>query len=209
MDLTIGITSYNKSKYIRDCLDSIPDGVEVIIVDDSSTDNTIDIIKSNCNHSLVEFPQNRGVSFCRNLIVDLCETEYLMFLDGDDELNIKDINIIINSCDNDIYMFPYTVMYPEQNISIPYRNIRKNIRDINCILTSLIFKTSFIRNNKIRFDERLRNLEDFDFILNCISIVEPIYIDNVYICNYRKYSDGKRLKNNSALKKVIRDKYLK
>ena len=207
--LTIGVTSYNKSKYIKDCLESIPDWVDVIIVDDSSTDNTVDIIEQYYDYNIIKLPINKNVSFCRNLIIDKCNTEYLIFLDGDDILMIDQIRTIIQTFDKNIYIFPYYVSYPEQNKFFKYSNIRNDIRNINCILASMIFNVEFIKKNKILFDTNLQNLEDFDFILQCLTFDKPNYIKDLYICNYRKFSDGKRLKNSFKIKTIIRDKYLK
>src|SRR5262245_3617956 len=85
------VTVYNKSPYVRACVDSVRaqsyESVELVVVDDGSTDGSWEVIGSatiDSGATLVRLA-NGGVSRARNLGLDACRTQpdYLVFLDGD------------------------------------------------------------------------------------------------------------------------------
>ncbi len=91
--LTVIIPVYNVGRYLSDCLDSVLRqpfaDVEVIVVDDGSTDASAEIARSyaesNPKIRLVR-QENSGVSRARNVAVPMARGEFLTFVDGDDEL---------------------------------------------------------------------------------------------------------------------------
>lgn len=90
MDLSIIIPVYNKSKLINRCLDSIFSqsthySYEVILVDDGSTDDSVEMIKTrNENNIILYEQQNAGPSVARNKGVDLSQGKFCAYLDADD-----------------------------------------------------------------------------------------------------------------------------
>ena len=82
MDLSIIIPVYNKSKLINRCLDSIfhqstQYSYEVILVDDGSTDDSVELIKRRKESNLVLYQQqNAGPSVARNKGVELSHGKY-------------------------------------------------------------------------------------------------------------------------------------
>lgn len=91
---TIGIASYNYAEYITKALDSIKKqefkNYEVLISDDCSSDNSIDVIKSYMNNNpdmcirLLESPVNEGIIANKNKIINSSLGEYIMLCDSDD-----------------------------------------------------------------------------------------------------------------------------
>ncbi len=88
------VTVYNKSPYVRACIESVLSQsypfIELVIVDDGSTDGSWGIVESatgNSGATLIRL-SNGGVSRARNLGFEACRThpDYLLFLDGDDVL---------------------------------------------------------------------------------------------------------------------------
>ncbi len=89
------IPAYNASSYIKRCLDSIytlpldEAEFEVIVIDDCSTDNTIDIvqqyIEKHSNIVLLCQPENHRQGAARNRGVAIAKGEYIVFVDSDDE----------------------------------------------------------------------------------------------------------------------------
>lgn len=90
MDLSIIIPVYNAAPLLNRCLDSIFNQktqytYEVILVDDGSTDNSIEIIKSRKENNITLYQQkNSGPSVARNKGIKLSKGDYLTFLDADD-----------------------------------------------------------------------------------------------------------------------------
>lgn len=89
--VSIIIPVYNTAKYLEDCLESASEqtlkDIEIIIVNDDSTDNSEDIIKKFCDkdNRFNYFKQtHKGVSSARNKGIELAKGEYIFFLDSDD-----------------------------------------------------------------------------------------------------------------------------
>jgi len=93
---SIVIPNYNSSKWIKRCLDSILEqtykNYEIIIVDDMSTDNSVEIIKEylSWNIWLIELKEKRYNGGSRNVGVENAKGDYILFLDCDDYLYSKD-----------------------------------------------------------------------------------------------------------------------
>lgn len=90
MDLSIIIPVYNAALLLNRCLDSIFNQTtqytyEIILVDDGSTDNSIDIIKARKEKNISLYQQkNSGPSIARNKGIELAKGEFIAFLDADD-----------------------------------------------------------------------------------------------------------------------------
>ena len=96
MTVSFIIPAYNASATIRRCLDSVfslpysESEYEVIVIDDCSTDQTVDIVSYYCsryhNITVLEQPENHRQGAARNRGLSLAKGEYVVFLDSDDEL---------------------------------------------------------------------------------------------------------------------------
>lgn len=90
MDLSIIIPVYNKSKLLNRCLDSVfyqttQYSYEVILVDDGSVDDSVELIKARKEANIILFEQqNAGPSVARNKGVELAHGKYCAYLDADD-----------------------------------------------------------------------------------------------------------------------------
>ena len=90
--VSVIIPVYNSEKYIERTLYSVfsqtYQEIEIILVDDQSTDNTADIIKKiKANHPEIVYylePQNMGAGIARNKALELAKGQYVAFLDADD-----------------------------------------------------------------------------------------------------------------------------
>jgi glycosyltransferase involved in cell wall biosynthesis len=89
--------SFNKAKYISESVNSVIDQTysnwELIIVDDYSTDESQELIKSFAskydNIKAYFNPENKGANYCRNLGVENANGSYIVFLDADDLLTTQ------------------------------------------------------------------------------------------------------------------------
>jgi len=95
--VSIIVPVYNTEKYLRSCLDSLLsstlDNLEIIAIDDCSTDNSLAILKEYAsrypNIKIVTNEKNIGTGACRNLGIKLSQGEYIGFVDSDDYVNPK------------------------------------------------------------------------------------------------------------------------
>lgn len=94
MKLSIVITAYNVELYIKDCIKSIlaqniKNEFEIIIVEDKSTDNTLEILKEfedYNNIKIITHDKNKGPGLSRRDGISHCSGNYIMLIDGDDYL---------------------------------------------------------------------------------------------------------------------------
>ena len=91
-ELTVVIPTYNAEKFLSRCIDSILlstlKGIEIVIINDGSTDSSEEIMnwyKDQYNGLITTYSQeNKGVSFARNKGIELVNTPYIAFIDSDD-----------------------------------------------------------------------------------------------------------------------------
>ena len=115
---SIIIPAYNASKYISECINSIinqtSDNYELIIIDDGSTDNTLEIcneVAKKNDRIKVIHQDNKGVSITRARGVAEAKGEYLVFCDSDDMLyseTLKYLENVINKYKADVITFGVT-----------------------------------------------------------------------------------------------------
>ena len=122
--ISILISAYNAEKYLAECIQSVLnqnyDSYELIIVNDGSTDGTLDICKNyeeTNSHVRVFSWENKGLILARRKGIELSCGEYILFLDADDcyEKNAFDnINVLLK--DNpDVVVFRFNFWYGEED----------------------------------------------------------------------------------------------
>jgi glycosyltransferase involved in cell wall biosynthesis len=98
--VTVVIPLYNKRSYIGRALDSVLrqsfQKFEIIVVDDGSTDNGADVVKSYADPRIRLIRQeNKGVSVARNAGVDRATADFVTFLDADDEWKPRQLETVL------------------------------------------------------------------------------------------------------------------
>ena len=109
--VSIIIPVYNVEKYLRECLDSCINqtlqDIEIIIVDDCGSDNSMDIAKEYAKNDnrikIIKNSQNQGPFTSRNNAVLVANGEYLVFLDSDDFLDLRACEIAYNASKDGYY----------------------------------------------------------------------------------------------------------
>ena len=107
--LSIIVPIYNVELYLLDCLKSLESQTvqefEIIMINDGSTDGSGDIARNYMkNHKNVRYieQENRGLSEARNEGLKYARGEYILFLDSDDWLDSKAVEIIYNNLENQV-----------------------------------------------------------------------------------------------------------
>lgn len=105
--LTVYITNYNYGKYIRKAIESVFQqsfqDVELLIIDDGSTDNSKEIIEQYADRSNVRviYQQNKGLNITNNIALQLANGRYIMRLDADDYLVADALEKMVNILEAD------------------------------------------------------------------------------------------------------------
>lgn len=85
----------NEEKHLERCLTSVKDVVdEIVIVDTGSDDKTLEIADS-FNANIYHFKWNNDFSTARNFALSKCQSDWILYLDADEELNSNSINELI------------------------------------------------------------------------------------------------------------------
>jgi glycosyltransferase involved in cell wall biosynthesis len=212
--VSVIIPVYNVEKYLDHCINSILKNsyrnIEVIAVDDGSTDESGKVLKDYAQKDIrmkVIHKSNGGVSSARNAGLDAVEGSYIMFIDADDwmeETAIERLVKLASETDAEIILF-----------NMIYRNIEKQtskydakIFNSNFLITDeeekqqciykeflkgnrlnqvcrCFFKAGLIIENKLKFDEHLSIGEDLVFLFGASTAAKNILSINDYLYNYR------------------------
>lgn len=88
--VSVVVPTHNDSKYIKEAISSIVnqtyDNLEIVVIDDFSSDNTVEIVESfdDKRIKIIRNDSNRGAAHSRNVGIKNCTGDYISFMDGDD-----------------------------------------------------------------------------------------------------------------------------
>lgn len=90
--LSIIVPIYNSEKYLKKCIDSIlkieRKDIEIILINDGSTDNSLNIIKNYIDERIIVINKiNEGQGVARNIGVEMARGKYISFIDSDDYID--------------------------------------------------------------------------------------------------------------------------
>ena len=230
--LSIIIPFYNSEKTLSSCLESLRDilnnnCVEIILIDDNSTDNSFIIAKHfelrNKNIKLIHLDYNNGVSNARNIGLSLAVGRYILFLDSDDRL-IK-IHCLLRMLDNrnDIIVFGRMVYKSKyERCCVPYKGnvllydfINNNLSNffnptILMWVTNKLYLNEIIRNYDIKFNTKISFAEDMCFNLDYYKHIKNIYfIDNYFSIYNRNIENSLSRKNECKNISLMIDSFSK
>lgn len=100
--VSVIIPTYNVEKYIEKAIQSVLDqtypNIEIIVVDDGSTDHTVDVVRSFHDERIKLFinERNMGPSYSRNRGIKEAKGEWIAFLDGDDWWDKERLEKLLN-----------------------------------------------------------------------------------------------------------------
>ena len=102
--VSVVVPSYNKADYIAETIDSVLGQrgvkVEVIVVDDASTDHTLEVLEGYGQRiRLQRIGGNSGAAHARNVGASVSRGDYLMFLDADDLINPETLDSLVRALD--------------------------------------------------------------------------------------------------------------
>lgn len=230
--VSVVIPVYNTEQYIKRSVDSVLNQtfkeLEVILVDDGSTDNSWDICKEILEEDkrVCLFRQEHaGVSAARNLGLKKCRGNYVFFLDSDDEYKqnlLQKVVHIFENCKCDCIRFQdeYT---EEESVSRLFSDeewklysqkdfIVKALSnfDIYCNLSSCCFgayKREIIENSDLCFKEEFALGEDGLFVMEYLLKSNKIVYMKDILYTYYTFDPQKRVSTTAPQIKVLYDAY--
>ncbi|MFT6919998.1 MAG: glycosyltransferase involved in cell wall biosynthesis, partial [Cognaticolwellia sp.] len=222
--ISVIIPCYNVEVYIERCIDSIlsqtiVDELQVICIDDGSTDNTFNLLEKYRNkfHNIILIKQsNQGQSAARNKGLELATGEYVGFIDSDDWINsvyYEELLTAMNKNKSDIVFCCMETVHESGAVdptnardyaideftcislsSIERENvIKKFLMDrISVSPCNKLIKRDLVIDNNIKFSEGLYN-EDMEFTFDLLMVSRKIskINDSIYSYWQREFSTTK------------------
>ncbi|GKQ43152.1 glycosyl transferase [Companilactobacillus sp. RD055328] len=222
-DVSIIIPVYNSEKTIARAIDSCQNqtfkNIEIIVVDNLSTDNTNELVKEMAKKDsrikLISL-NKKGRSLARNAGMDQANGKYIQFLDADDTLEKNKIEYSVIALKSYPTMQAYgmAVAYVKNNSQ---KVVVPKLTYSNELLTHNIFpiNTFVFRKTKIRFDEQLDYDEDWLFWVDLFEENSTWQISSeigcqVYVTGENTMSDiPKMIYYEVLVRSIIKRKYPK
>jgi len=223
--ISIIIPIYNSEKYLSKCLDSVINqtynNLEIILVNDGSIDNSINVMKEYARKNkriIIIDKKNTGVSSTRNEGIKKATGDYIMFLDSDDWLEIDAVERMYNIlCDTGVDAVRCNYKIVKNNQIIEHGNVNNEImnrvidnpkeiinnfftkpKTLPCYSVLFLFDSKY----KVYFDEKIGFMEDVIFYNDLLSSIGSIYLINDELYNYY-YNDTSRVNATSNYQKNI------
>lgn len=210
--VSIVVPVYNVDKYLKRCLNSLVeqtlDDIEIICVDDGSTDNSADILdKYSATYKKIKVihEENHGVSMARNIGMDISSGDYIGFVDSDDCVSREMFLTLYN------YATSYNVEIVQCESPTKGHGLElieasdmslKALMDfkITNSVWNKLYKREVISN--IRFPSDLRFAEDFDFVANVLIKSNRVLLipEKLYYYETRELSETRSEINDEHLK---------
>jgi glycosyltransferase involved in cell wall biosynthesis len=187
--VSVIIPTYNRGWIIKEAIESVLaqdfEDFELIVVDDGSTDHTIDILDSYKKDLFIIQQENRGVSAARNRGITAASGRFVAFLDSDDlwlpkklsrQVGFFNLNPDALICQTEeIWMRNYFRVNPKKRHKKPSGMIFEQSLALCLVSPSAAMIKRSLFDEVGRFDETLPACEDYDLWLR-ISCRYPVYL---------------------------------
>lgn len=199
--VSVVVPTYNRADVLPRTIESVRtqtyDDIELIIIDDGSTDNTSEAVKNTDEDWIryYRFDTNQGANAARNKGIELAEGEYISFLDSDDELHPTHIEVVLDVFDQ----------YDTNQVAGVYTG-RENSRDGDLVgmsspgdqyitqadvvsgnvaggFTCATFHTNVFDNIGL-LDEDMPSLQDLDFFIRVLEHYKIVGLSDVLTTCY-------------------------
>lgn len=202
---TIVMCAYNLEKIIETSIESVIEqrfkNFELLIVNDGSTDGTLDVLrkfeKIDNRIKIINNKQNIGLSASRNKAIKRARGEYIVHLDGDDTLynrnTLKRIDETIGSENADIIYFGVQYVGGTNKAYLPNaENSTKQSRivcDMHFAVSSKVWRREFLEENNITFIEGMY-YEDMVYSIKAAIIAKKLKYGSFPIYIYYRNREG-------------------
>jgi len=212
--LSVIVPVFNTEQYLDICVTSLLNqnqkDIEIILVNDGSTDNSPSICDSYQradSRLYVIHQKNSGVSAARNAGINAAKGDWITFVDSDDWVAPTMADVLLScSCDIDIHVFGFLKEYV--NKSIPYRlctgntmflpsDVRKNylynpalrfgVYSLSC---GKMYRRAFLFEKDIRFPPGVPIGEDQIFLLYAFYHANKVRLGNELFYHYRMVANS-------------------
>lgn len=196
--VSIVITCYNYADFVEEAIESALNqtysNVDVIVINDGSTDNSLEVIKKYSSRIKIITRENKGIVYTRNEALDMVRSDYICFLDADDYLDDKYVETTLNKAIKEKADLIYTdfQMFNKSNerSSFPEYNY-EHLKNRNFIHISCLMRMTAISDTRFDFGLARKSHEDWDFFMSlAVKGVKIVKCEDV-ILHYRVHGLGR------------------
>lgn len=211
--VTIIVAGFNVEKYLAKCLDSLLkqtlSNIEIVVIDDASSDGTKAIIQKYAKKDSRIIPiynsEHLGVSAARNQGIDKSHAEYLMVCDADDFYEpemceklyqaLEKTGADAGACEDNIIYHAHIEMKPSDDFYYGLKFVGLNdvsdnlIRNTDLSVHNKIFRKSIIDKYNLRYPESLF-YEDAYFCVAYFCVSQTVYYINERLYNYVRHQNS-------------------
>lgn len=188
--VSVIMPTYNRAGTIIRSINSIINqtykNLELIIIDDCSSDNTVELIKgiNNPKIKLIELNKNSGANYARNCGLNIAKGEYITFQDSDDMSDLNRIERLVNSCkiNKCDVSFCNVQVVEKKGYSILIKNQIDNEDLLNKLLWGNFISLGSILGRKhvfesVKFDEKLPRFQDWDLMIRIVQKFKVVHLN--------------------------------
>ncbi|CCE00261.1 glycosyltransferase [Bradyrhizobium sp. STM 3809] len=199
IDVSVIVANYNGERFIAEAIHSVCEQslrcLEIIVCDDASMDGSVDIVKqiaaTDDRIRLVSLPRNEGPAAARNRALDVARGRWIAIMDSDDLLHPDRLATLVHAAEgchtdiiaDDLLAFesdgrsrPYPLLRGKWAREAQWVTIEDYVRLNNFYgrgpalgYLKPMFRRALIDAGRVRYDERLRIAEDYDFVFRLVS----------------------------------------
>ena len=200
--ISVIVPVYNVEKYLDKCISSIVNqtykNLEIILINDGSTDNSLQICekwKEKDDRIILINKENTGVSDTRNRGLDIATGKYVSFIDSDDFLELNMMEQLINEIKKgniELVICGYNYLY-ENRIKVELFDCLESFDKYGYLkeafkMDASVWNKLFVRNiiGSLRFKEDLKVYEDMLFLYEYLDKIQNVSIIRKILYNYNK-----------------------
>jgi glycosyltransferase involved in cell wall biosynthesis len=204
--VTVYITNYNYRQYIEKAINSVLNqtynNLEILIIDDGSSDGSNEIIEkySNISNIKIIYQKNKGLIITNNIALRLAQGDYIMRLDADDYLDKNAIKLMVDEFNEDSELglvFPNYFIVDENeniiNVRVRIPSEVNNVKDNPAHGACTLIKTAYLRSIG-GYDETFTCQDGYFLWINFFSKFKTKNIETP-LFYYRRHNSN--LTNNS------------
>lgn len=211
--VTVVIPCFNAERWIRQAIESVLNQsypkIEVVVVDDGSTDGSLDVVRSFGDSVICTTGPNQGPSAARNRGLKMARGEWIQFLDADDLLHPLKIDLSLACCAgnpevNFVWALPYSfegesLPAPLTRVDVDFSQLKKsislNVLDAHYAPAVAMFRANFLRRVG-DWNETITRWEDLEYHARIAAMAGFYMRLEIPLYFYRQH-DGTRLSDSN------------
>ncbi|OMP31781.1 glycosyltransferase family A protein [Mangrovimonas sp. DI 80] len=222
--VSVIIPNYNRANVIGETIDALLKQTlkpfEIIVVDDGSTDNSLQVLKDYGDRIKILQQENKGPGAARNKGVLASSGEFIQFMDSDDVPSLNKLEVQVSALQRenaDLVLGPWIkgwfddAVFEPENMVLQNKELPAHKSVLEWFLTewSMVFQQALVRRDQLfkvgLYDEEMKIMEDADLFVKLLLEDSKIIFEQESLTLYRLGSDDKLTNNGASNERKLKD----